>query len=194
MATWVFFATQVSENKRRPKVTVKLGFMMGVQMMMMGSYCWQTSFSPGSLSLEATPVLLKHAAAWTHAHSHTHTHPDRKALKGAVGICGVRSICCFNTALKWRKPPDCLNQSCIVFICNLGLYLIGVTVSGGPSFLMSRSQESTLNQRERSQRGVSRQFLPVCTVGGSGGNRESTQNLCVVMWKWGKWIMNALNF
>lgn len=54
---------QVSENKRRPKVIVKLGFMTGVQMMMMGSYCWQPSFSPGSLTLEATPVLLKYAAA-----------------------------------------------------------------------------------------------------------------------------------
>lgn len=70
---------QVSENKRRPKVIVKLGFMTGVQMMMMGSYCWQTSFSPGSLTLEATPVLLKYAAAGTHARGHTRTHPDRKA-------------------------------------------------------------------------------------------------------------------
>lgn len=142
MATWVdFFAMQVSENKHRPKVTVKLGFMTGVQMMMIGSYCWQTSFLPGWLSLEATLVLLKHAAAWTHAHSNTHKHPDRKAVR----ICGVRSICCFNRVLKLWKPSDCYNQSCIVLICNLGLYLIGLMVRGA-QFLISRSQESTLNQ------------------------------------------------
>lgn len=51
MATRVVFARQVSENKHRPKMAVKLGFMMEVQMMMMGSYGWQTFFSPGSLSL-----------------------------------------------------------------------------------------------------------------------------------------------
>lgn len=43
----------------------------------------------------------------------------------------------------------------------------------GVQLLMSRNQESALNQRNRSQPGVSRQFLAVCTVGGSGRHRES---------------------